>query len=102
MIEVTSIEDATAAADAGFDVIQAEKFSPAQIAALSERLRDNATRPLIAAAGGVNAANATAYAKAGAGILVTSAPYLAKPCDVQVRITAGGPPTGMRPTPKTA
>jgi molybdenum transport protein len=33
--------------------------------------------------------NAAAYAKAGADILVTSAPYMARPRDVQVRITAG-------------
>lgn len=94
VIEVTSIEEAADAADAGFDVIQAEKFSPAQIAALSDRLRQNSPRPLIAAAGGVNASNAAAYAKAGADILVTSAPYLAKPCDVQVRISATGVASG--------
>ncbi|MFN5411999.1 MAG: hypothetical protein ACK5CS_34705, partial [Bradyrhizobium sp.] len=40
-------------------------------------------RPIIAAAGGVNAQNAAAYAAAGADLLVTSAPYLARPCDVQ-------------------
>jgi molybdenum transport protein len=44
-------------------------------------------RPLIAAAGGVNAANAAAYAQAGADVIVTSAPYLARPCDVQVNLT---------------
>jgi molybdenum transport protein len=92
VIEVKSIDDAMAAADAGFDVIQAEKFSPEQVAALCERLRGasvraGVARPVIAAAGGVNAANAAAYAKAGADILVTSAPYLARPCDVQVNLT---------------
>jgi molybdenum transport protein len=45
-------------------------------------------RPLIAAAGGVNAGNAASYAKAGADILVTSAPYWAKPLDVAVHIKA--------------
>ncbi len=89
VIEVTSIEQAVAAAAAGFDVIQAEKFPPAQIAALVNRMQAMATlpvRPIIAAAGGVNAQNAAAYAAAGADLLVTSAPYLARPCDVQVRI----------------
>jgi molybdenum transport protein len=90
VIEVKSIDDAVAAADAGFDVIQAEKFNPEQIAALCERLRahikSGAARPLIAAAGGVNAANAAAYAQAGADVIVTSAPYLARPCDVQVNL----------------
>jgi molybdenum transport protein len=91
VIEVKSIDDAMTAVDAGFDVIQAEKFSPEQVAALSERLRGyvktGGARPLIAAAGGVNAANAAAYAQAGADIIVTSAPYLARPCDVQVNLT---------------
>ncbi|WP_316183883.1 MULTISPECIES: ModD protein [unclassified Bradyrhizobium] len=90
VIEVTTVEQAVAAAVAGFDVIQAEKFSPADIAALTERIAISAAlprRPIIAAAGGVNAQNAAAYAAAGADVLVTSAPYLARPCDVQVRIS---------------
>lgn len=41
---------------------------------------------LKAAAGGINAGNAAAYAQAGADVLVTSSPYVAKPRDVQVRI----------------
>jgi hypothetical protein len=41
-------------------------------------------RPL--AAGGIHAGNVAAYARAGADIVVTSSPYLAKPRDVQVRI----------------
>ncbi len=96
VIETNTIDQAMAAAAAGFDVIQAEKFTPAQIAALVEQvrgapLRTGVARPLVAAAGGVNAGNAAAYAKAGADILVTSAPYLARPCDVQVRLTADSP-----------
>jgi len=95
VIEVKSIEDAMVAVEAGFDVIQAEKFTPEQIAALCERLRGEpvrpgVARPVIAAAGGVNATNAGAYAQAGADILVTSAPYLARPCDVQVNLTMAG------------
>jgi molybdenum transport protein len=43
-------------------------------------------RPVIAAAGGINAQNAGEYAKAGADTLVTSAPFYAKPVDIQVRI----------------
>lgn len=95
VIEVKTIDAALAAAVAGFDVIQAEKFSPADIAALVERMALMAytrARPAIAVAGGVNAANAAAYAEAGADILVTSSPYLAKPKDVEVRIVAAGRP----------
>lgn len=91
VIEVKTADAALAAAVAGFDVIQVEKFSPAEISALVKRIASMAytrARPIIAAAGGVNAANAAAYAQAGADILVTSAPYLAKPRDVQVQIAA--------------
>jgi molybdenum transport protein len=91
VVEVTSIDAAVAAAVAGFDVIQAEKFSPAEIAALVKRTTSMASaraHPAIAAAGGINATNAASYAEAGANIIVTSSPYLAKPKDVQVRIAA--------------
>ncbi len=89
VIEVTSVDQAVIAAAAGFDVIQAEKFSPEQIAAVVARLTPaNGTgpRPVIAAAGGINAGNAAAYAAAGADVLVTSSPYTARPRDVQVEI----------------
>ncbi|MFC0239332.1 ModD protein [Rhodopseudomonas telluris] len=85
--EVASVEAALAAAEAGFDVLQLEKFAPADVAALTAQLAATPLRPVIAAAGGVNAANAAAYAQAGAHVLVTSAPYMAKPRDVQVRIS---------------
>lgn len=91
VIEVTDVEQGTAAAVAGFDVIQAEKFAPDAIATLVARveaLGSGGARPIIAAAGGVNAQNAAAYAASGADVLVTSAPYLARPRDVQVVITA--------------
>ncbi|WP_213771883.1 ModD protein [Bradyrhizobium sp. dw_78] len=89
VIEVTSFESAVEAAVAGFDVIQAEKFVPAEIGALVARMKAMASvwnRPIVAAAGGVHAGNVAAYAQAGADIVVTSSPYLARPCDVQVRI----------------
>jgi molybdenum transport protein len=85
VVEVNTVEQAIVAAAIGFDVIQAEKFSPAEIAALVARISLMA-RPVIAAAGGVHAGNVAAYAQAGADVIVTSSPYLAKPRDVQVRI----------------
>lgn len=90
VVEVADPEDALRAARAGADVVQLEKFSVDAVAAVCGRLAEEAPRHVrIAAAGGVNAGNAAAYAKAGADILVTSAPYAARPRDVQVRITAG-------------
>jgi molybdenum transport protein len=87
VIEVSGVEDGVAAAQAGFDVIQAEKFAPAGIAELVAATRALPRPPVVAAAGGVKASNARDYALAGAHVLVTSAPYSASPCDVSVRIS---------------
>ncbi|MCK9915717.1 ModD protein [Microbacteriaceae bacterium K1510] len=89
VIEVSTIDAALAAAEAGIDVVQTEKFSPDLVAALVERLAKTTWRPLIAAAGGINANNAGAYARAGANIIVTSSPYTAGPRDVQVSFANG-------------
>jgi molybdenum transport protein len=85
VVEVTSVEEAIVAAAIGSDVIQLEKFAPAEIAALVAQFSLMA-RPTIAAAGGIHAGNVTAYARAGADVVVTSSPYLAKPRDVHVRL----------------
>ena len=89
VVEVTTFEAAVQAAVAGFDVIQAEKFTPAEIATLVARMKAMSSvwnRPVVAAAGGIHAGNVAAYAQAGADVVVTSSPYLARPRDVQVRI----------------
>nr|WP_184807030.1 ModD protein [Nitrospirillum iridis] len=89
MVEVTSEAEALAALDAQADVIQLEKFSPNAVADLARRItRRGDGRPIIAAAGGINAGNSAAYAAAGADTLVTSAPFYAKPVDIQVHIVA--------------
>ncbi len=84
VIEVGSHDDAVEAARAGADVVQLEKFTPEQVAAVIAGLSGSPT--LIAAAGGVNGENAALYARTGAHILVSSAPYWAKPADVKVTI----------------
>jgi len=86
VIEVATLDEGFAAVDAGFDVIQTEKFAANDVAALARHAARRAPRPTVAAAGGVNAGNARAYVEAGAKVLVTSAPYLAPPCDVAVTI----------------
>lgn len=82
VIEVGHPDEALRAAQAGFDVIQTERFTPQMIAALIEKLP--APRPLIAAAAGINPDNVADYVKAGADIIVTSWAYTARPCDVKV------------------
>jgi molybdenum transport protein len=68
------------------EVLQLERFSPDALAALRARLMAAGLTPLLAPAGGVTVANAVAYARAGADLLVSSAPYFAPPADVKVTI----------------
>jgi len=84
VVEVLSVDDAVDMARTGADVLQLEKFSPHDVARTVQRLQELTLVPIVAVAGGVNAANAADYARAGADILVTSAPYWAPPCDVRV------------------
>lgn len=85
--EASDFEGVMLLARAGAEIVQVDKMSPDDVAATAKALRAMSPRPLLAAAGGVNASNAAAYAQAGADILVTSAPYYAPPRDVKVRIT---------------
>ncbi|MGP0009852.1 MAG: hypothetical protein ACLPIG_14290 [Methylocella sp.] len=88
MVEVTSEANAYGAAEAMADVIQLEKFEPNTVARVVPGITKRAdSRPVIAAAGGINAQNAYDYAKASADTLVTSAPFYAKPVVIQVRIS---------------
>jgi molybdenum transport protein len=84
VVEVSDIEEGMLWATAGADVLQLEKFPPEQVAACRHAVDGINPRVLLAAAGGVNAGNAEAYANAGADLLVTSAPYGAPPRDVAV------------------
>jgi molybdenum transport protein len=86
VVEVATASEALTWAQAGADVLQTEKFSVDEVAATIGQLRQTGFTGLLAAAGGINAQNAAAYAQAGADILVTSAPYAAKPLDVQVKL----------------
>src|SRR5215471_7423617 len=88
VVEADTLGEAVAIADAGADVVQLDKASPAEVAALRRHCEGRTPRPLVAAAGGINAANAADYARAGADVLVTSAPYTARPLDVKVTMEA--------------
>lgn len=86
VVEVGSEDEALLWAGAGADIVQLEKLSPEAITHLRQALGKSPVR--IAAAGGINSANAEGYARAGADILVTSAPYFAPPRDVAVTFSA--------------
>ncbi len=87
VVEVSTPEEALAWADA--DVLQLEKCSPQMVAEVVAGLAARGSAAVVAAAGGVNVRNAEDYARAGARLLVTSAPHLAPPRDVQVRFALG-------------
>ena len=84
VVEVASIEEALVWANAGAEVLQLEKFTPEAVAGCRSALQSAGLGTLLAAAGGIHADNAAAYVRAGADLLVTSAPYTAPPKDVQV------------------
>lgn len=84
--EAWSAEEGLRLADAGVDIIQLDKLSPADVRSVVERTRHRTPAPAIAATGGINARNAAEYAATGCQILVTSAPYLAPPMDVKITI----------------
>lgn len=91
--EVGSVDDAMRLARCGVEVIQLEKFSPDQVARCREALATEGLQVCLAAAGGIHAGNALAYARAGADVLVTSAPYAAPPADVKVTLAPRGKAT---------
>jgi molybdenum transport protein len=84
--EADGEDDALVLAEAGAEEVQVDKLAPEAVARLAARLHARSPRPLLAVAGGVDETNAAAYAAAGADILVTSAPYYARPRDVKLRI----------------
>ncbi len=83
VVEVATPEEALQWADA--DVLQLERFAPEAVAEVTAALAARGAETIVAATGGINAGNAEAYARAGARLLVTTAPHLAPPRDVQVR-----------------
>lgn len=91
VVEVATTGEALRWAEAGADVLQLEKWSAEAVAGLRDRLQGRTRAPRLAAAGGIKAGNAAEYARAGADMLVTSAPYFAPPRDVAVTIA---PDTG--------
>ncbi len=97
-MEADTEQDAVAFAAAGADIIQVDKAPPDMIARIADAVAHMTPRPLLAATGGVNEANAAAYARAGADLLVTSAPYTAPPRDVKVRMRRTDHPNQGEPS----
>ena len=86
VIEAHSLEEALRAAQAGADVVQFDKASPAQLRQWCPLLRRQHPRLALLAAGGVNAHNAADYAATGVDALVTSSLHHAPPADIGVQV----------------
>ncbi|MBO1075894.1 ModD protein [Roseomonas marmotae] len=84
MVEARSVDEAVLLAHAGVDVVQCAGLSPEQFAEVARALTDHARRPRLAANGDVTEANAAAYARAGADVLITAAPFAAPPLAISV------------------
>ncbi|MBC9176409.1 ModD protein [Pseudoroseomonas ludipueritiae] len=84
VVEAYSVDEAVLLAHAGVDTVQCDRLPPEQFAEVARALTDHPDRPVLAAAGDIHEGNAAAYARAGADVLVTSAPYAAPPLEVKV------------------
>jgi molybdenum transport protein len=87
VVEAHSQSEIMAVARSTADFVQIDKMPlPEFTSCVKQCLQLNPHMGIIAA-GGINADNATAYAKAGAHVLVTSWMYAAPPADIKVKIT---------------
>lgn len=85
-IEIDSFENANYFAALGADILQCEKMSLEELEKCVN-LKAKYSHLLVSATGGVNLGNVAEYAKTGVDFIVTSAPYHAKPVDINVKIT---------------
>jgi len=85
-VEVHTLKEALEAVRAGVEMVQLERFKPEDVARAVSELRRESPHVVIAVAGGIDEHNVTEYAAAGPDIIVTTAPYYAKPADVTTRM----------------
>lgn len=88
VIEALDEQEAAEAMVAGFDAVQLDKMSPDEVAELAHLSRGLDRPILLIAAGGVSPRNVADYVAAGAGLIVTSWPYAARPADIAATMTA--------------
>lgn len=86
VVEADTPEEALAILPARPDIIQLDKFSPAQISALLPQAKAYVPFCHLAATGGVTTANIAEYAATGIDLVITSAPYYSQPADIKVRL----------------
>lgn len=84
IVEADNVDEALAALNAQADIVQLDKFTPEQFAWVLTQHQVLAPNSLLSAAGGITLLNVADYVRAGADLLVTSAPYYAQPTDIKV------------------
>ncbi|MEZ2742168.1 ModD protein [Paenalcaligenes hominis] len=86
VIEAQNQEEALLAIEAGADVVQFDKATPAELQAWLPALRQQWPQGVFLAAGGIKLDNIEGYAQTGVDALVTSALHYAPPADIGVHI----------------
>lgn len=87
VIEVEDLDEAIRAAKSGIvDEIQFDHMSPDQLRIAIKEIRRVNERIRVAIGGGITLDNIEEYASTGVDVIVTSAPYWAKPIDLTTRI----------------
>lgn len=87
IVEADALSDVNIILNARPDIIQLDKFTPAEVKQALELVRQSALPVEISAAGGINMDNVADYAQTGVNMLVTSSAYYAKPADVKVAMS---------------
>lgn len=80
VVEADTPEEALAALRAQPDVLQLDKFSPAQAVEIAQ------IAPSLALTGGINLLTLKNYLDCGIRLFITSAPYYASPADIKVKL----------------
>lgn len=86
IVEADNINEALCALSAQPDLLQLDKFTPAEIKQVMNVAKYNAPNCIILLAGGVTKHNIIEFAKTGINLIVTSSPYYAMPEDIKVRL----------------
>jgi len=81
-IEVKDLEEAIEAVASGSHYIQFERVQPETLTNWVRKLKEINHKVIVGVGGGITLENIEQYASTGVDIIVTSAPYKAKPIDV--------------------
>jgi len=85
-IEVKDIEEAIEAVESGAYYIQFDRVQPNILKDWVKKIRELSSRVVIGVGGGITIENVEEYASTGVDVVVTSAPYRARPIDVSTRM----------------